>query len=79
MSDYIKNIFENFPMEFDERCEQMQKYLHNEYDTYKGVGIIRMMELYHQFSEENYCAGWLYDDSETETEFRDWFVSREEV
>lgn len=79
MSDYIKYIFENFPQEFEKRYEQMRKYLHNNYDAYEGVGIIKLMDLYHQFSDENYCAGWLYDDEETETEFYNWFVSREEV
>lgn len=79
MSEYIKFIFENHPQIHEERYEQMRKYLHNEYSTYEGVGIIKLMELYHQFSDENYCASWLCDDSETETEFRDWFVSRKEV
>lgn len=79
MTDYIRFIFENFPQEFEERYEQMRRYLHKSYNTYKGVGIIKMMEMYHQFSDECYCAGWLYDSFETETEFHNWFVSRKEV
>lgn len=72
MTDYVKELFQKYTDEFEDRFSQMKRYKRKN-KILKDVGIIELMDFYHIFSDSNYCAGWLYDNKETEREFVEWF------
>ena len=65
----------NRGFEFPEDMKEIMRYLHANGNVYVNEKTIE--KLYGDFSEEEYCAGWMCVDEKRLDEFANWLDGKE--